>query len=281
MIKAIILDIDGVIIGGRPGYNFPLPHAEVLNSMRQLRNTGIVISLCTARPAFAIGELINIAHLESAHVTFGGAIVEDHASGMILVKHAIGTEVAKNLVSEFIRHGIYVEAYAKDEYAIEGFSSQGLTDVNIKILQKKPTVVDSLASYIRETEIIKIMPAAFTQGDKILITDIVSHFSDVTLQWGANPMYAPTLFGVITARGITKKSGVQTVLELYGIGYPDVLGIGDGFSDWDFMEDCGYIATVENADNLLKSNVSDRKLNAFTGPSVEENGFVTIVNHFF
>lgn len=47
------------------------------------------------------------------------------------------------------------------------------------------------------TEINKIMPAAFNAQEKQQIEAMMASFPDLQLQWGANPMYAPTLFGVL------------------------------------------------------------------------------------
>jgi len=40
-IKAIILDVDGVIVGEKIGFNAPYPHLDVINKLKQIREKGI------------------------------------------------------------------------------------------------------------------------------------------------------------------------------------------------------------------------------------------------
>lgn len=47
MIKAIIADVDGVIVGNRRGVNFPLPNKVVMQKLKDLHKKGIPIVLCT------------------------------------------------------------------------------------------------------------------------------------------------------------------------------------------------------------------------------------------
>ena len=49
MIKAIITDIDGVIVGKKHGVNFPLPNDDVIQKLKNLHKTGFPIVLCTAK----------------------------------------------------------------------------------------------------------------------------------------------------------------------------------------------------------------------------------------
>ena len=71
-IKAVILDVDGVIVGEKIGYNSPDPHPGVVAKMQQLRDRGIKIVLCTAKPHFAIRGIIKSANLDNPHITDGG-----------------------------------------------------------------------------------------------------------------------------------------------------------------------------------------------------------------
>ncbi len=64
-IQGIILDVDGVIVGEKIGFNSPNPHIDVISKLKELRNKGISISLCTAKPHFSIGTIIKDAGLNN------------------------------------------------------------------------------------------------------------------------------------------------------------------------------------------------------------------------
>lgn len=281
MIKGVILDVDGVIIGGKPGVNFPLPHPKVIRALKKLKSEGLSVSFCSAKPGFALRKLIEATHLDGIHISNGGAEIIDHLNNIATEIYVIDSKTAKKFITEIRRHNLYVETYSVEGYAIETGTFAALTDINISILGVAPTEVTSLKRFVSEHETTKIMPAAYTAVDKQLITDIVAKFPDLQLQWGGNPMYAPTLFGVVTKKGVTKKSGAQTIVKHTGGAFDHMLAVGDGMSDWDFMQMCKYVATVENADKSLKELVKSRGKYGYVGPSVDENGILEIFSHFF
>jgi hydroxymethylpyrimidine pyrophosphatase-like HAD family hydrolase len=47
MISVIILDVDGVIVDEKIGYNSPWPHPGVIAKLKQIEQSGIPISLCS------------------------------------------------------------------------------------------------------------------------------------------------------------------------------------------------------------------------------------------
>lgn len=280
MIKGIILDVDGVIIGGKPGFNFPLPNKKVIDALKLIQKKGISISFCTAKPGFVINKLVNQIGLKGIHISNGGAEIINHINNQITELHSIDKKSALKLVQLTKFKGLYTEVYTTEGYAIENDKFCKLTEINIKILEKYPMLVSSLEKFVNDNEIVKIMPAAFDKKQKLIIERMMEDFSKLQLQWGGNPMYAPTLFGVVTKKGITKKSGTYDIIDHTDIPLTAMLGIGDGLSDWEFMQLCNYVGTVKNADSKVKENVLSHGENGFTGRSVDENGILDIFSFF-
>ncbi|HCM37824.1 MAG: hypothetical protein UV61_C0008G0081 [Candidatus Gottesmanbacteria bacterium GW2011_GWB1_43_11] len=280
MIKGIILDVDGVIVGGKPGVNFPVPHKDVIDALRSISRSGIYVSLCTAKPGFAISRLVKQIGLDTIHISNGGAEVINHVQNKILENHSIDIESGARFVKETRARRLYTEAYTTVGYAIEKGSFCKLTEINMSILDTKPLQVSSLEDFVRQNEIVKIMPAAFNDFDKQTIESLMSNFSKLQLQWGGNLAYAPTLFGVVTQNGVTKKSGACDISKHTGIPFDKMLGIGDGLSDLEFMQLCTYIGTVANAEEKVKEYVKNRKSNGYIGRSVDENGILDILKYF-
>ena len=69
MVKGIILDVDGVIVGEKIGFNSPWPHPEVIKKLKDIKSKGVFISLSTAKAHFAIDKIINDAGLDNLHIT--------------------------------------------------------------------------------------------------------------------------------------------------------------------------------------------------------------------
>ena len=108
-IKGIILDVDGVIVGEKIGFNSPNPHTEVINKLRELREKGISISLCTAKPHFSIGEIIQSAGLDNYHITDGGGVIINPINNSIVKKHILDKELVKKILKMYVKNTKWVK----------------------------------------------------------------------------------------------------------------------------------------------------------------------------
>src|SRR3974390_2658127 len=108
MIRGVIIDVDGVIVGDKPGYNFPHPHPEVIAALRRIEERGIPISLCTAKPAFSIQAIIDAAGLRNPHITNGGAVIIDPIDHKVVAEHPIEKMLARTVTLFALEHNLYI-----------------------------------------------------------------------------------------------------------------------------------------------------------------------------
>lgn len=281
MIKGIILDVDGVIIGEKIGFNSPYPHQDVIARLRGIKAKGIPVILCTAKPHYAIKKVVNDAKLNNLHITDGGGVIIDPIDGTILESHTIEEELARSVVQAYLDVNVYTEAYKVNEYLLQKSQATDLTDVHTHILQYKPTLVDSLPSTIKDLEVVKIMPVARDEVDKARLEKIFEPFSDdLTLSWGVHTIALPYQFGIITAKDISKKQAAIHIAEHENIKAENLLGVGDSTSDWQFIEQCGYAATLENGTEELKKLIAQKEDKSCVGESVDKNGILDILDYF-
>lgn len=281
MIKGLILDVDGVLVGGKQGYNWPNPHAEVLSVLKKLRNDGLIVSLCTGKGTFAIHKMVQDAHLDNVHIGDGGAVVIDPLHNRIIDHHIIDKLLVKQIIQVMQENGIYIELYTKDGYNIQKDMMGEITKKHAAILYQQPHIVESLSDTSDTIEVVKIMPIAKDDGDKKKITDLFARWSaTLTLQWGIHPTALPSQFGLITKKGISKRQAAETISRHTGISLGDMLGVGDGMTDWQFMDICGYAGAMGNATGELKEKVLTKGERGYIGKSVDENGILDILSHF-
>ncbi len=282
MIKAIILDVDGVIVGEEAGFNFPLPHAEVMERLRSIREKGIPISLCTSRPHWSVEKIITGAELDNLHISLAGGVIIDPIDNVVLEKHPIEPIKAREVTQMYLENGAYTELYTLDNYILQADQVRDfLTTQHAKILQKQPLIVDSLLDEIDKHEIFKVMPVGTDESDRIRLNALFEPFAeDLVISWAIHPSANPHKFANITARGISKRQATTTLAQNLGIQPSEILGVGDGISDWQFMELCGYAAAMGNASNNLKELVTSRDEKSFIGQSVDQNGILGIFDHF-
>lgn len=283
MIKGIILDVDGVIIGSKKGYNWPMPHPNVIAALKNLRQQGIIISLCTGKGTFAIKDIVVAAHLNNLHIGDGGAVVMDFLNNAVIDKHVIAGDVAGRVVSTLLRRGTYVEIYTVDGYYVQKDAVGQITTQHTAILGREPLIMVSFDEVIRNQEIVKVMPVAKDENEKQEIIAVFAPFVDtLSLQWGIHPTALPLRFGIITAQNISKKHAALTIAKHTGIPLEQTLGVGDGMTDWNFIELCGFAGIMGNASEDLKHIAATKGEGNYyyIGPSVNENGLLAIFEHF-
>lgn len=283
MIKAIILDVDGVIIGEKIGYNSPHPHPDVVAALKKVREKGVAVCLCTAKPHYSISEEINQPNLHNPHIADAGAVIIDPIDKIIVEKHVPDKGLVKEILQTLCDAGVYVEFYTVDDYFIQKDKTSEITKKHTHILQREPVLLTDIVEESGNYEITKIMSIATDNEDKKRISDILEQFSSkASISWGVHPVALPLQFGIITALGSSKKEGAEAIVKSLGISFDDVLGIGDSTSDWNFIQLCGYGATLSNGTAELKELIKgkgEEKCYISKG-SVDENGLLEILNYF-
>jgi hydroxymethylpyrimidine pyrophosphatase-like HAD family hydrolase len=124
------------------------------------------------------------------------------------------------------------------------------------------------------------MPVANDEADKSRVAELFKEFEqELTLSWGAHPIALPHQFGIVTTHGISKRQAAQEIEHHLNIHPAHFLGIGDSTSDWQFMQDCGYVSTVENGSNELKELITSKDKH-FIGGHVDGTGVLDIFAHW-
>jgi hypothetical protein len=281
MIKAIILDVDGVIKGSLEGINFPLPHTEVLAAMKKINKQGIPVILCTGNYYYSIIKIIKLAELRSPHITDRAALIVDTFKKTFLEKHTISGRAVKNIIEALWPLQSYLEVFSSENYYIQKNKISAFEKKRHAILQKDPVVVDS-AEEIPTKDIIKISLFTKNQKEKDLVNKTLEKFNNViAATWTYNPAIGDVEIVDINAKDVTKVHAAKLIIKKLGLTFDSVLGVGDAFSDWEFMSLCKYVAAMGNAKDEFKELVKSKgKGNYFIAPHVDENGILEVFKHF-
>lgn len=281
-IKAIILDVDGVIIGTKRGFNFPKVHPKIINRLKQLKNSGITISLCTGRHHHSVIPIIEDAGLNNLHITDNGSILINGIAGKVESQKVINKQIALKILRQFEKK-IHTEIYTVENWYTK--QNTGIKFINLRtdILHRKPLLTNSLFAEAKKLpEINKIIFITKNQAETKKYSEELKTFaSEVEIDWSSNPKLAPKQICMITSPGVSKRSAIMEVAESIDIPLKNFLGIGDNMIDWEFIELCGYGATLDNATNELKQLVlSKGKEHAHIGKHVDEHGILDILDYF-
>jgi len=280
-IKTIILDVDGVIVGDKAGFNAPYPPTEVINKLKQIREKGIYVILCSAKPYFSVKKIVDDAHLNNIQTALAGAILIDPTNIQVIKKHVINNNIAVDLTKKFLNNNIYIEIYTTEKYYIQKTQKNEITKLHNFTLSFEPIMVDSLIDQVKKSEIVKILPVTKTDREQKIVQKIFSDYnSKLMIGWSTHPAIKGYFFGNITTSGISKKQSVLEIVEMYKIKTKEMLGVGDSLTDWDFIEVCGFAGAMGNATDDLKKLVLTKGKNGFIGKSLNENGILDILKYF-
>lgn len=283
MIKALIADVDGVMVGKKHGVNFPLPNDLVIQKLKAIHKKGIPIVLCTAKFNYAIQEIIRNADLRNPHIADGGALIIDPLANKIIQKNVFDKNLAEDIISRCIENDIYTECYGVEDYFLQKDQINEFTKKRRIILQKEHKTVASLGKHAASVEIIKIIAFADDKNDKKRIEKVLHPYTEkISFIWTIHPSIVPVQICIITVKGISKKQASLAVLDYLKISPEETLGIGDTLGDWNFMSICRYAATVGDESQELKELAKSKgEGNYFIGSSVDENGIIDILDYFF
>lgn len=282
MIKAIITDVDGVIVGDKKGINFPLPNERVIQKLKELKKSGIPIILCTGKPITSIEGIIKAAKLDNPHITDAGAFIYNPLRDQVIKEYVFPEQLKKQIVEACLQENIYVEAMEAKKYYIQKNQIQQLTEKRTHILQQEPIIVDSLLDVVSQLKIIKILPFISDESEKERIEKILTPFIDqIHSFWSTVPFMLPAWTKVVTIKGVSKFHASQEVIDFLHLSFTDCLGVGDLPPDWLFIKHCQYGGVVGNADQEFKDHVRSKgEGNYFLGGSVDEDGFLQILDYF-
>lgn len=283
MVKLIIMDVDGVIVGHKIGVNFPYPSEKVISALKKVRQKGIPVVLCSGKYHYAIEPIIQKAQLNNPHITDSGAVIFDPITGKASRSFNLEKSLVSKIIKTALQNNIYIETYSVDDYFIQkGKKEVRMLPPRLRILQRKPKIVESLAKEAEKHQVIKLITIDKNQEERKRTEKLLEQFQgQVTFTWTMHPSTKEWEYCVITSIEASKAHAVKTIAEELGVSFENTLGVGDTLGDWEFMKLCGYAATMEDGSTELKGLVESKGEGKYLiAPSVNEDGILKILDYF-
>lgn len=280
MIKAIVLDVDGVIVGTRQGHNFPHPSSAVSHALRTIKKNGISVSFLSAKTAFSIAENVKRVGIEGIHVADGGAVLFNPMQNSVVQVHSVPKDEIAHVVADLPDFAVVYLFTSKNYYVRTSQCNDPLVPLYIPIVEREPVVVDSFDQTITQNRFSKVNIYVQTSEQKTQINNILQKTEKLSWAWASNPKLPGYLVCVITAAGVSKRAGVEALATRLNVTLDTILAVGDTMHDWEFIQICGYKGIMANATEELKGVVDFKAHHTFLGGHVDEDGVLNIFRHF-
>lgn len=280
MIKAIVLDIDGVVIGNLPGVNFPYPSRKVSETLQEIHKKGIPVSFLTGKTTFAAWENISKIGIDNPHIADGGAVIFNPIQNKIIKKEVLEHEDLIKLLN-LLGKDAYVNIFTIKNYYLLKTLVNDYTKKYENFIGKSPVLIDNYLDLIKDEEISKVNISAFNINEKEKIDEVLEKLrNSFNFSWSSGPNTGDVQTAVVTSSNASKKHGVKYLADYLKVDLGDVLGVGDTIHDWDFIEICGYKGVMGNGTEELKSKLDKNDINHVIGGHINEDGIIDIFKKF-
>ena len=234
MTKLVCIDVDGTLIRSDGSIA-----DRVWPAVERARAAGILLALCSGRPAFGLTpSLAEKLQPGGWHVFQNGASVLHLATGESRSAQLRDDAVAA-LKEQATRSGAVLELYAETEYVVESRSELASSHAALLGMRFAPRPFDSLDGRIVRAQ--WIVPHEEAGGFLRAKPD------GVTMTGSTSPAMPGISFLNITPEGVDKAPAVRVLADIHGLSLDEVMFVGDGDNDVEALRIVGTPVAMANA----------------------------------
>lgn len=234
MIRLVCIDVDGTLVGASG-----VVHPAIWDAARQVRATGIHLSLSSGRAAFGVARsYAERLDPDGWHCFQNGASIVHLANGR--AKSAeLPPDLTAALIAEARRNDRLLELYSDGDYVVESTSAWARAHADLLGVPFAARAFESLrGAAVRAQWLL-----SQTEAEQA----IAERRPELEASRSTSPMMPDTHFVSLTRAGINKASAVRTVADEYDIPLEDVMFVGDARNDLSAMRVVGHPVAMGNA----------------------------------
>ena len=247
MPKILFSDLDGTIIGKNA---VPL-HEKNIDALKQLRDQGHLVALCTGRNNIDILPTLKITPIPYDYLVLCNGAYIASENGQVIWENDIPVNIAKEMLKTFAKEEILVtyfcdgqQCYCKKSDGITIIDGQG----EIHLSQRQEDFLD----YIEQAKRFTII--GINQEDEK--TDFLDDYVKRVLPAYENDIswFYNTAYIDIMAKGSSKGNGMTKLAKHLEIDADQVYAIGDSFNDVSMIKMAGHGYTFRQSEDEVKKH---------------------------
>ena len=262
MIRMIVTDLDGTLLGGRG----ELPE-ENLRALRRAMAAGCKVVLATGRMPEATLPLAEEIGVNAPLMLFNGGMAYDAQRGEALSGITMDRDIAARILRAVEAEGVYVQAFLRSGYCYARYSEKWSAYFENKIKVKGREAGMPLSEWLRE-DVYKLICLDESERLEALAEKLRAMFPEV------NVMKSAKTHLEIIRRDVDKARGLQIIGELTGVKPEEMLCFGDEKNDAPMLRYAGtsYVMANASADMLEAAD--------HIAPPNTEHGVAYVINRY-
>lgn len=274
--KVIFFDADGTIINGDH------MSSRVKETLEQLRNDGHILVLSTGRNIPMLGDALKDMAFENIISSAGNVTM---AENEIIFNQALPTEDLKEICAYLDERNIDYHMGAQDYVWVKKGRKQDYLNRHISLLPDQSAVTEEQyeAALKNLEDVSKRTREAENLAD--IAVNKIHYFSEelpfkqVKETFGERYQCVPLSLskqfsgGEISVKGVTKKVGMEKILEHFDMPLESAIAVGDDFNDIEMLEYAPYSVVLGHAHEDVK------KFADHATEDIENDGFYHAMVH--
>jgi len=258
--RLIALDIDGTLIDMYLGV--PV-HKKVRDAVREAREAGVKVCLCSARPGYFMQDATDGLDGVDALIGCSGATIE--VEGEMIYKAAIPLPQLLACFETAMKHDIYMSFVGDEKILVrkKGLGPPPFDQGSVFAIHEDGELKEALKN--GDFYCAFIFAKAGVKKEDVFGDPI---FEEVTIHMASHDSFN------ITNGGTDKGRAVLKLAELWGIDREEILAVGNDENDIPMFEIAGMSAAVANAGKKALEAAD------LVVPNVKRGGAAVAIRHF-
>jgi len=254
MIRCLFLDFDGTIYSHRSN---GIP-ASTIEALRKLHDKGILIYLCTgrSRPEMDYFDLKDLCY--DGMILCNGVMIFNRDDRMIY-HHPVKGQLKEKLIDLFKRKQIPIFFITRDDLFISF-----INETVVRIQETINSVIPHSKDYENE-EFYMAVSFLSSNSDHEEIQKLKDR-ADITY-WHQGAVD-------IVPKGVSKKSGIDVILNMHGLKIEETMAIGDGENDIAMLRHCRIGIAMGNSEQEVKDAAD------YITDDIDQDGLYKALQHF-
>lgn len=268
MIKLIAIDLDGTLLSS----NGSVSHDNIM-ALKEARNKGVSIVLCTGRPYFAMEHLCDEIDLKSDEdyiITFNGGQVQKAATGEVIKAFTLSLDELTEWTQ--LARQLRVPLNIIDDSFVY-YTQDSHQTIQSEYLSERPHLPSKQIKHITQFDADKVFNKFVICIESTCLDEVIQQIPEKFYQRYSIFKSRDNLLEIVHKK-VTKGNILKELASSLNIKAEQVMAIGDQENDLSMLEYAGVAVAMGNAIDKVK-HIAD-----FITDSNDHHGVAKAIQHY-